>query len=129
MPGPVNSASAAGAIASLIQHAVSAQVQSGKRSATAGKTRKATRKAGDHGQPPLAELIARRAEELDPDARDYRSRLLRLVIEASLLHELGSNLLNAPKFQSMVDQVLHELESAPQLKHDVSAVLDGLTKG
>lgn len=129
MPGPVNSTTAASAIAALVRHAVSGQVSSSKRASTSDKARKTTGKGGEPGNTPLAELIAKRAEELDPDARDYRSRLLRLVIEASLLHELGSNLLNAPKFQYMVDQVLHELESSPQLKRDVSTVLDGLAKG
>lgn len=133
MPGPVNSTSAASAIAALVRHAVAGQAQASKRAGPSDKARKGAGKGAasdkQSGTAPLAELIAKRAEELNPDASDYRSRLLRLVIEASLLHELGSNLLNAPKFQAMVDQVLHELESAPQLKRDVSTVLDGLAKG
>lgn len=132
MTGPVNSASAASAIAALLRRAVSAQLQSAKRTESSEKLRKAAgRTSADkqHGNSPLAEVIAKRAEELDPDASDYRSRLLRLVVEAALLHELGSNLLNAPKFQSMVDQILYELENAPQMKRDVDMVLDRLSRG
>ena len=129
MPGPVNSTSAASAIAALVRHAVAGQVQAKRRASSSGKASKAGKGTDAQANAPLAELITARADELNPDADDYRSRLLRLVVEASLLHEFGRNLLNAPKFQYMVDQVLHELESAPQLKRDVNTVLDGLAKG
>jgi hypothetical protein len=77
----------------------------------------------------LNELIAARVEELSPDASDYRMRLLRLVIEAALLHEFGGALLNAPKFQNMVDQVLQDVEASPLMRRDIDDVLDDLTKG
>lgn len=141
MTAPVNRASAASAIAALLRQAVGAHAQpsmrrAGGTSASSGKAaapgRGGNSKIGGgdkrHGDAKsLGDLIAARAEGLAPDASDYRSRLLRLVIEASLLHQFGSNLMNAPKFQSMVDQILHELESAPQLKRDVDAVLNGLS--
>lgn len=143
MTAPVNRASAASAIAALLQQAVAAHAQplmrrargtsspSNKASASgqggASKPGSSEKKPSDDGSKALGDLIATRAESLDPDASDYRSRQLRLVIEASLLHQFGSSLMNAPKFQSMVDQILHELESAPQLKRDVDAVLKGLS--
>ncbi|MFT3857812.1 MAG: hypothetical protein QM742_10070 [Aquabacterium sp.] len=132
--GPVvPSVAAANALAALLRNAFAGQLQAAKRGAPAGKARKVA--GGPHdpsaagSQAALGELIARRAGELNPDARDYRSRLLRLVIEATLLHELGGNLMNAPKFQSMVDQILHDLEHAPQMKRDVDTVLQRLAKG
>lgn len=136
MPSPVNSASPASAIAALLRQAMAGQAQpSRSRAGSASSSSKAERggksakgASGAKFNPPLADLVAARAEGLNPDASDYRSRLLRLVIEVSLLHEFGHNLLNAPKFQSMVDQVLHELESSPQLKQDVDTVLSGLTQ-
>lgn len=133
MPGPVNSASPASAIAALLRQAMAGQIQTprnrpGTSSSKAERGNKPGKgPAGARANLPLADLIAARAEGLNPDASDYRSRLLRLVIEASLLHEFGSQLLNAPKFQSMVDQVLHELESAPQLQGDLDAALKGFT--
>lgn len=134
MPGPVNSASPASAIAALLRQAMASQAQPARNrpGSSSSKAERGSKPgkgaAGARFNAPLAELVAARAEGLNPDASDYRSRLLRLVIEASLLHEFGSHLLNAPKFQSMVDQVLHELESAPQLQQDVDTVLNGLTQ-
>lgn len=141
MPSPVNRAAASSAIAALVRQAVAAHSQQRPADKAAGQAESAAKRAskpeskktkaaeadGSLQQSPLSKLIAARAQSLDPDAHDYRSRLLRLVIEASLLHEFGSHLLNAPKFQTMVDQVLHDLESAPQLKDDVSTVLGTLT--
>lgn len=115
---PISAANASRAIASLIGRAVKAQKNPAKPS---------SKKSSSTNH--LADVIASRAEELDPDAGDYRSKLLRLVIEASLLQEFGNNLMNAPKFQNMVDQVLHELESSPQLKNDINAMVNMLTTG
>ncbi len=136
MPNPVNGASPASAIAALLRQAMAGQAQPmrqrGGAAAASGKAGRANGKGASAAsgrrpnQAPLSELIVARARSLNPDADEYRSRLLRLVIEASLLHEFGSGLVNAPKFQAMVDQVLHELESAPQLKHDVDVTLKGL---
>ena len=138
---PVNRASAASAIAALLGQAMSGQAQSAaarrraSEGVSAGKAggsgksssgKGASSASAADGQSPLADLIVHRAKGLNPDASDYRSRLLRLVIEASLLHEFGGNLLNAPKFQFMVDQVLHELEHSPQLSKHISTVMDAL---
>jgi len=76
----------------------------------------------------LQDLITARAEELNPDAPDFRSRALRLVVEASLLQAFGQQLINAPRFQSMVDAVWRDMESSPQLQADICAALDRLIK-
>jgi hypothetical protein len=128
MPNSVDGASAASAIAALIRQAVSGQVKAKRLATASGKANRVGKSPDGKGNAPLADLIAARAGALNLDASDYRGMLLRLVVEASLLHEFGSNLLNAPKFQYMVDQVLHELQSAPQLKADVHAVVEGLAK-
>lgn len=128
MPSPINGAAAAGAIASLIRQAIATPGGTQRKARSAGRPGKTAQPdQRPQGQQGLSELITARASELSSDSRDHRRRLLRLVIEATLLHEFGSGLLNAPKFQSMVDQVLHELESVPSLQKDVSSVLDDLT--
>lgn len=78
------------------------------------------------GRPDLGTLVASRARALDRDAPDFKRRLLRLVVEASLLHEFGSHLLNAPKFQGIVEHVMHELESAPQMQDQVQRALQAV---
>jgi hypothetical protein len=131
MPTPIDGLPATGAIASLIQRAMAERAQSRQRSATGSTSKAGSAKRGGakSRQTPLADVIAARVEELDPDAPDFRARMLRLVIEAALLQQFGHALINAPKFQGMVDQILHDLQAAPQLRPDVSAVLDGLAGG
>jgi hypothetical protein len=126
MPSPIDGLGATAAIASLIRRAMAERAQSRQRSASTASKSKATRGQGKSPQTPLADVIAARVEELDPDAPDFRARMLRLVIEAALLQQFGHALINAPKFQGMVDQILHDLQAAPQLRPDVAAVLDGL---
>jgi hypothetical protein len=129
MPAPVNGTSAASAIAALLRQVVAGQAQAKRRANVSVKAGKASKGSDGQRSAPLADLISMRAAALNPDASDYQPLLLRLVVEASLLHEFGSALINAPKFQAMVDQVLHEIQTAPQLKDDVQAVLKGFTKG
>lgn len=129
MPSPVQGAASAAAIASLIKQAMGSHASAGSR----GEGGKRKDKASGSGsstpaaQQDLGSLIASRLRELNPDAKDHRRRLTRVVVEASLLHEFGSSLITAPKFQAMVDQVLHEVENSPLLQSDMRAVLDDLT--
>jgi hypothetical protein len=120
---PISSAVATGAIASLIGQAVKA------RSLRVGAKTRVVSNGAKRGskQTTLEGIISTRAEELDPDAPDYRSKLLRLVIEASLLQTFGSALMHAPKFQYMVDQILHDMASAPQLQRDILSMIEMLT--
>ena len=129
MPGPVDRTGAAASIAALIRQAVSERIQSRRQSGKTTQARSSAIKAksGTSGHKAIESIIARRAQELSPDAPDFESRMLRLVVEASLLHEFGQNLIYAPKFQSMVDQVLHEIETSPRLRGDVASVIDDLS--
>lgn len=127
MTGPVDRTGAAASIAALIRQAVS-ESQSRRQSGRATQSRDTAKaKGGASAHKPIESIIARRAQELSPDAPDFESRMLRLVVEASLLHEFGQHLINAPKFQSMVDQVLHEIETSPQLHGDIATVIGDLT--
>jgi hypothetical protein len=121
---PVSSAAATGAIASLIGQAVKARSSRvGQQAKASSSTTRRKKK-----ETTLADVISARAEELNPDAQDYRNKLLRLVIEASLLQAFGNALMHAPKFQCMVDQVLHDMASAPQLRGDIEAMMEMLIR-
>lgn len=130
MPNPIQGAASAAAIASLIKQAMGSQAPARAR----GASEKAKGKASGSGasahtaaQQELGSFIASRVRGLNPDAKDHRHRLMRVVVEATLLHEFGSSLMAAPKFQAMVDQVLHDMEHSPLLQADMQAVLDELT--
>lgn len=130
MPSAIQGAVASAAIANLIKQAMGSQASARAR----GASKKAMGKAsGSRGvgaqtadQQGVGSFIASRLRELDPDAQDYRHRLMRVVVEATLLHEFGNNLITAPKFQAMVDQVLYDMEHSPLLQADMQAVLDEL---
>lgn len=125
MTDPVNRAGGSSAIASLIRQALATRHTS--QAGSVQRHDEATRQGGRTKQKaPLSTLIAQRIGGLDPDAPNYQTSLLRVVVETSLLHEFGQELINAPKFQSMVDQVLLELESAPQLKDEIHETLSEL---
>lgn len=131
MTSPVDGPAAISAIAALIAQAL------GGAKPNAAQER---RRRGVSKPPPLMpagtvrtratlqDLITARAEELNPDAPDFRSRALRLVVEASLLQAFGQQLINAPRFQGMVDAVWRDMESSPQLQADIRAALDRLIK-
>ena len=127
--GPVDRTISTGAIAALLRQTVSGRAQPGKGSTkpTQGTGTARQTPTGEHA--PLASLILQRARELQPDAPDFQARMLRLIVEAALLNEFGHALINAPKFQGMVDQVLSELQTSPQLQRDISAVVNGLGHG
>lgn len=136
MPAPIQGAASAAAIASLIKQAMGSQGPGRTRGANEKAKGKASGSAGSGNsgasahtaaQQELGSFIASRVRGLNPDAKDHRHRLMRVVVEATLLHEFGSSLMAAPKFQAMVDQVLHDMEHSPLLQADMQAVLDELT--
>lgn len=134
MPSPIQGAAASAAIASLIKQAMGSQGPARTKGAGEKAKGKASGSGGSSGasaqtaaQQELGSFIASRVRGLNPDAKDHRHRLMRVVVEATLLHEFGSSLMAAPKFQAMVDQVLHDMEHSPLLQADMQAVLDELT--
>lgn len=134
MPAPVDGTQAASAIAALVRQALGAKLL--QRTTQTRDSKKTSARSVPSGSPrpstahaPLPDLIATRVEELNPDAPDFRSRVLRLVVEASLLQAFGHHLINAPRFQGMVDSVWRDLESAPQLQQDIRAVMESLARG
>ena len=130
MPGPIQGTAASAAIVSLIRQAMGLQLAARGRSGVAkGKGRSSgSSNAGAQvaAQQELGSFIASRVRELNPDAHDHKQRLMRVVVEATLLHEFGSSLMTAPKFQAMVDQVLHDMAHSPLMQADMQAVYDEL---
>lgn len=130
MPSPIQGAAASAAIVSLIKQAMGAQ-SSARARGVGGRAKgraAGTSNAGPHAdaQHELGNFIASRVRELNPDAPDHKHRLMRVVVEATLLHEFGSSLMTAPKFQAMVDQVLHDMAHSPLMRADMQAVYDEL---
>lgn len=129
MASAIQGAAASAAIARLIKQAMGLQRPArtkGANDTAKGKTSGSTGSATTAAQQELGRLIASRVRQLNPDAKDHPHRLMRVVVEATLLHEFGSSLMTAPKFQAMVDQVLYDMERSPLLQADMRAVLDEL---
>lgn len=124
MTKPVDSTGSAAAIAAMVRRAVT---QKDKPASKAGQTNKSAHQAKQASRPALLSTIAIKAKALDPHAPGYQHRVLRLVVESALLHELGAHLVNAPRFQTMVDDILHDLESSPDLKDDVAQVVQQIS--
>lgn len=131
MTNPVDGAGAVGAIASMIRQALAERAQQrpggpAGRSSAAAKGR--AQQARGSGNAHLHEVVARRVQALDPQAGDFRSRVLRVLVEAALLQAFGDELLlHAPRFQSMVDEIWRELEAAPALRGDIEVALAALS--
>jgi hypothetical protein len=63
----------------------------------------------------LASVVAQRVRTLNPDD-PYRARkALRIFLEAVLLSELGQDLVGDPLFADMVDHVIQQMNSDPDL--------------
>lgn len=102
----------------------------GARAQVKGRSTSPKRGAGTTGKPrDLAETIGTRVAALQPDDPHYQKRVLRLIVEAALLDELGQGLINAPKFQGIVELVVGELEASTLMSQDIAAVMKQLTDG
>lgn len=68
----------------------------------------------------LNDLLRRRLLTIDRAAPDLRRRMLRLTLETCFAAEWGQGVAGDPAFHSLVDRVLHQIESDPSLQ----AVID-----
>ena len=132
MTSPVDGPAAASAIAALIGQALGGRLTKAAHERRRKEPAKSSASAASAGaaraRPSLSDLIIARAEELNPNAPDFHSRALRVVVEASLLQAFGQQLINAPRFQGMVDAVWRDMEAAPQLQQDIRVAMDTLIK-
>jgi hypothetical protein len=63
----------------------------------------------------LASVVAQRVRTLNPDDPHRPRKALRIFLEAVLLSELGQDLVGDPLFAGMVDHVLQQMDSDPDL--------------
>lgn len=104
--------------------------QQGARPQVKGRSTSPKRGAATSGKPrDLAETIGMRVAALQPDDPQYQRRVLRVIVEAALLDELGEGLINAPKFQGIVELVVGELEASSLMSRDIAAVMSQLSEG
>ena len=65
----------------------------------------------------------RRLREIDRDDPQRARRALRALIEAALQSRWGVAMAGDPEFHALVDEVLHQIESEPELRPIVDAAL------
>lgn len=99
-----------GRLAQLIQQRTAASGRAG----TTGKASRATSSAKTAEPAAFTELVSRVAA-LNPDDPGRERKAFRYFLEAALLSDLGSNLLNDPKFHQLVDIVQQRMEAQPDL--------------
>mgnify|MGYP006894034216 FL=1 len=102
-----------GRLAQLIQQRTAA----GGRAGNTGKADKATRANGaaKTAEPPAFTELVTRVGALNPDDPGRERKAFRYFLEAALLSDLGTNLINDPKFHQLVDIVQQRMEAQPDL--------------
>lgn len=106
---------ASGRIASIVRAAVAAQ-RTGKKASKVGS---ALPDGGRKLPSEIGELIARRVGNVAMNDPDRERKVFRAFLEATLLAELGENLISDPRFTNMVDAVQDQMESDPQISEAV----------
>lgn len=102
-----------GRLAQLIQQRTTASARAGN----TGNTGKASRAAGSGkmAEPAAFTELVTRVAALNPDDPGRERKAFRYFLEAALLSDLGSNLINDPKFHQLVDIVQERMEAQPDL--------------
>jgi len=99
-----------GRLAQLIQQRTAA----GGRTASAGKAARGNGGAKTPEPPAFTELVSR-VGALNPDDPGRERKAFRYFLEAALLSDLGTSLINDPKFHQLVDIVQQRMEAQPEL--------------
>lgn len=99
-----------GRLAQLIQQ----RTVSGARTGNTGRAGKAAT-AQKAAEPPAFTELLRRVASLAPDDQDRERKAFRYFLEAALVSDLGTNLINDPKFHQLVDIVQQRMEAQPEL--------------
>ncbi|MNQ52290.1 hypothetical protein D3C85_662980 [compost metagenome] len=99
-----------GRLAQLIQQ----RTVSGARAGNTGRAGRATtgKKAAE---PPAFTELLKRVASLAPDDQERERKAFRYFLEAALVSDLGTNLINDPKFHQLVDIVQQRMEAQPEL--------------
>ena len=94
--------------------------------ARAGAQRRERGPSAAAGREALAGAVRRRLREIDRDDPQRARRALRAVIEAALQSRWGAAMAGDPEFHALVDEVLRQIESEPELRPLVDAALGPL---
>jgi hypothetical protein len=84
------------------------------------------KKPGDATGHDVAALVFRRIRFIEPTDPDRRRKAFRIFIESVLLFELGSDLVNDPKYYELVDEVEARMHSVPALSDAIDEAADRL---
>lgn len=126
---PINASQAINAIAGMVSQALAGQVERRRAMSRSGGASKSAAASPSSGQAAdLSLVVANRIQELKPDASDYANKVIRLLVEAALVQEFGAEMINATRFQSLVDRVAREILAAPQLRADIDLVVASLSR-
>lgn len=122
MVSPVDPAVAAARLAALMRSAFEAR-----------RARPPRRAAGPVAVPlaPVDDLrstLAGRIKVLSAGQPTQRSAVVRLLVESLLTRELGKGLVNDPRFQGVVDDVVAALEDSPVLGTDLDRIVEHLSR-
>jgi hypothetical protein len=123
MVSPVDPAAAAARLAALMRSAFEARGM-----------RPPRRSLGPAASPRAApddvrSVLATRIRALSAGQPAPRGAVVRLLVESLLARELGHALLNDPRFQSVVDDVVAALEESPVLRADLDRIVEHLAHG
>lgn len=99
-----------GRLAQLIQQRTVAGARSGDigRAGKTATTKKTT-------EPPAFTELLKRVASLAPDDHERERKAFRYFLEAALISDMGTNLINDPKFHQLVDIVQQRMEAQPEL--------------
>lgn len=100
-----------GRLAQLIQQRTVSGVRAGE-TGRAGKSAAAKKAVVE---PPAFTELLKRIASLALDDQERERKAFRYFLEAALIADLGSNLINDPKFHQLVDIVQQRMESQPEL--------------
>ena len=101
-----------GRLAQLIQQRISAgKASAGQPSAVARRTTQAPAQP----EPATFTHLLTRVQQLAPDDPERERKAFRYFLEASLLTELGTDILADPGFEQLVDTVQQRMEAQPEL--------------
>ncbi|MGV2895794.1 hypothetical protein ACNPPY_08350 [Achromobacter sp. AGC78] len=99
-----------GRLAQLIQQ----RTVSGARSGDIGRAGKAATTKKSTEPPAFTELL-KRVASLAPDDQERERKAFRYFLEAALVSDMGTSLINDPKFHQLVDIVQQRMEAQPEL--------------
>jgi len=76
--------------------------------------------------PDIAEVITTRIRQIDELDPDRVTKAFRIFLESILVAELGSQLLNDPRFFQMIDSIQMQMESDAKLSEMIRSAMESI---